>query len=34
VIDAPDFDAALDWAGRATVACERPIEVRPFQGLA
>lgn len=34
VIDAPDFDAALDWAGRAAVACERPIEVRPFQGIA
>ena len=34
VIEAPDFDAALDWAGQATVACERPIEVRPFQGLA
>ncbi|WP_426573967.1 YciI family protein [Aquihabitans sp. McL0605] len=30
VIDAPDFDAALDWAGRATAACEQPIEVRPF----
>jgi hypothetical protein len=34
VIDAPDFDAALDWAGQATVACEVPIEVRSFQGLA
>jgi hypothetical protein len=34
VIEAPDFDAALDWAGQATVACEQPIEVRPFEGLA
>ena len=34
VIEAPDFDVALDWAGRATAACERPIEVRPFQGIA
>lgn len=34
VIEAPDVDAALDWAGRAAAACERPIEVRPFQGIA
>ncbi len=32
VIDAADFDAALDWAGQATVACGQPIEVRPFHG--
>jgi hypothetical protein len=32
VIDVADLDAALEWAGRATTACERPIEVRPFQG--
>jgi hypothetical protein len=31
VITAPDLDAALAWAGKATVACEAPIEVRPFQ---
>lgn len=31
VIDAPDLDAALEWARKATLACERPIEVRPFQ---
>ena len=30
VIDAPDFDTALDWAGQAATACERPIELRPF----
>jgi len=29
VIEAPDFDAALDWAGKAAAACERPVEVRP-----
>jgi hypothetical protein len=32
VIEAPDFDAALDWAAKATVACEGPIEVRPVEG--
>jgi hypothetical protein len=34
VIEAADFDGALDWAAQATVACEQPIEVRPFEGLA
>lgn len=34
VIEAADFDAALDWGGQATVACAQPIEVRPFEGLA
>jgi hypothetical protein len=34
VVEAADFDAALDWAGKATIACDAPIEVRPFQGLA
>ena len=29
IIDVADLDAALDWAGRAAVACGRPIEVRP-----
>lgn len=29
VIEAPDLDAALDWAAKASIACERPIEVRP-----
>ena len=28
VIDAADLDAALEWAGQASAACERPIEVR------
>ena len=31
IIQAPDLDAALDWAGRASAACERPIEVRPTE---
>lgn len=31
VISADDLDAALAWAGKATVACRGPIEVRPFQ---
>jgi hypothetical protein len=29
VIEVPDLDAALDWAARASTACERPVEVRP-----
>ncbi|HEU5152564.1 MAG TPA: YciI family protein [Iamia sp.] len=29
VIDVADHAAALDWAARATVACGRPVEVRP-----
>ena len=32
VIEVPDLEAALDWAGRAAAACEGPVEVRPFQG--
>jgi hypothetical protein len=32
VIDAPDLDAALDWARRVSRATTLPIEVRPFQG--
>jgi hypothetical protein len=31
VIEAADFDAALDWGRQAAAACEAPIEVRPFQ---
>jgi hypothetical protein len=31
IIDAPDLDAALTWAAKATVACQAPVEVRPFQ---
>jgi hypothetical protein len=32
VIEADDLDAALAWASKATVACGRPVEVRPFHG--
>jgi hypothetical protein len=32
VIEAPDLDAALEWGRKAAVACEGPVEVRPFQG--
>ncbi|MGH8937541.1 MAG: YciI family protein [Acidimicrobiia bacterium] len=31
IIKAPDLDAALAWAAEATVACQGPVEVRPFQ---
>jgi hypothetical protein len=31
VIKAPDLDATLEWARKATRACRVPIEVRPFQ---
>lgn len=31
VIEASDLDEALDWAGQATIACQGPVEVRPFQ---
>ena len=31
IIKAPDLDAALAWASKATVACQAPVEVRPFQ---
>lgn len=31
VITAPDLDAALRWAAKATRACRAPVEVRPFQ---
>jgi len=30
IIEAADLDAALDWASKATVACQGPVEVRPF----
>jgi hypothetical protein len=30
IIEAPDLDAALDWAGKGTVACGAPVEVRPL----
>jgi len=31
VIEAPDLEAALDWAQRASDACEGPVELRPMQ---
>lgn len=31
VIEAADLDAALGWARKASLACEGPVEVRPFQ---
>src|SRR5688572_28116447 len=31
VINAKDLDEALALASRATVACQAPVEVRPFQ---
>jgi hypothetical protein len=31
IIKAPDLDAALEWARRASKAVTLPIEVRPFQ---
>lgn len=32
ILEAPDLDAALAWAGKAAAACEGPVEVRPMQG--
>ena len=34
VLEAEDLDAALAWAQKCAEACEAPIEVRPFDGLA
>ena len=31
IVEAPDLDAALDWAAKAAAACERPVEVRPAE---
>ena len=31
IIDAPDLDAAMQWAAEASAACAGPVEVRPFQ---
>jgi hypothetical protein len=33
VIAAPDLDAALAWAAKATRACDAPVEVRPFHDI-
>ena len=32
MIEVADLDAALEWAGKASAACEGPVEVRPAQG--
>ena len=32
ILNAPDLDAALDWARKLARATTLPIEVRPFQG--
>jgi hypothetical protein len=34
VIEVDDLDAALAWAEKVATACEVPIEVRPFAGIA
>lgn len=31
VVEAADFDQALEWARKGAAACEGPVEVRPFQ---
>lgn len=31
VLDVADRETAMEWARRATVACQGPVEVRPFQ---
>jgi hypothetical protein len=31
VIEAPDLDAALEWARQGSAACQGRVEVRPFQ---
>ena len=33
VIEAPDLDAALEWAAGGSRACGAPVEVRPFQDV-
>lgn len=33
VIEANDLDEALAWAAKGTVACQSPVEVRPFQDV-
>jgi hypothetical protein len=32
IVDAPDLDAALEWARKSARATTLPVEVRPFQG--
>ena len=31
IVEAADLDAALDWAAKASAACELPVEVRPTE---
>ena len=31
VIDAPNREAAFEWARKAAAACEGPVELRPMQ---
>jgi hypothetical protein len=31
VVEATDLDVALEWARKAAIACELPVELRPFQ---
>jgi len=31
IIESPDLETALAWAGKASKACRLPLEVRPFQ---
>jgi len=31
IVEAPDLDAALEWAANGATACRAPVEVRPFQ---
>ena len=33
VIDVADLETACDWARRATIACEAPVEVRAFHDV-
>jgi hypothetical protein len=33
IVEAPDLDAALEWASKVTLAINAPIEVRPFMDL-
>ena len=30
IVEAPNLDGALDWAGKVSLAIQSPIEVRPF----
>jgi hypothetical protein len=32
VINATDFDAAIEWATKGSAACGHPVQIRQFQG--